>query len=174
MADMPEDQRRAFLVARTSEEDKEKGYRILGGKARKRIMAKLPALGSLVDAVQNKVRGQGWIRGIDGRRLPIRKAHAALNTLLQSAGALVMKKALVLMDAEFRKRGWVKMWDPYNGDLFFVANIHDEVQIEVKEEITDEVSNIAAEAIRCAGEYFQFRCELAGNSAAGRNWCETH
>lgn len=85
-----------------------------------------------------------------------------------------MKKALVLMDAEFRKRGWVKMWDPYNGDVFFVANIHDEVQIEAKEEITDEVSSIAAEAIHRAGEYFQFRCELAGNSAVGRTWSDTH
>lgn len=174
VADMPDDKRRAWLAARTSEEDKEKGYRILGGKARKRFMTNLPALGSLVDAVQNKVRGQGWIRGIDGRRLPIRKAHAALNTLLQSAGALVMKKALVIMDAEFRERGWVKLWDPINGDLFFVANIHDEVQLEAKEEITDEVSSIAAEAIRRAGEHFGFRCELAGNAVIGRSWKDTH
>lgn len=174
VADMPDEERRAWLAARKSEEDKEKGYRILGSKARRRIMEKLPALGSLVDAVQKKVRNQGWIRGIDGRRLSIRKAHAALNTLLQSAGALVMKKALVLMEAEFRERGWVIMWDPHSGDLAFVANIHDEVQIEAKEEIAEEVSTIAAEAIRRAGEHFGFRCELAGNAAIGRNWAETH
>lgn len=174
VADMPDEERRAWLAARKSEEDKEKGYRILGSKARKRIMEKLPALGSLVEAVQKKVRNQGWIRGIDGRRLSIRKAHAALNTLLQSAGALVMKKALVLMEAEFRERGWVIMWDPHSGDLAFVANIHDEVQIEAKEEIAEQVANIAADAIRRAGEYFGFRCELAGNAAIGHNWAETH
>lgn len=169
VADMPDEERRSWLAARKSEEDKEKGYRILGGKARKRIMEKLPALGALVDAVQSKVRQQGWIRGIDGRRLPIRKAHAALNTLLQSAGALVMKKALVLMEAEFIAQGWV-----IGEDLAFVANIHDEVQIEAKEDIANQVATIAADAIRRAGDYFEFRCELAGNSALGRNWAETH
>lgn len=174
VADMPDDQRRKWLAARKSEADKEKGYRILGARARKRMMEGLPALGRLVDAVQKKVRKQGWIRGIDGRKLPIRKAHAALNTLLQSAGALVMKKALVLMEEEFRARGWVVMWDYQQGELFFVANVHDEVQIEAKEEIAEEAANIAADCIRRAGEYFEFRCPLAGSADVGRNWSETH
>lgn len=174
VADMPDEKRRAWLASRSTEEDKDKGYRRLGSVARKRLMEGLPALGKLVDAVQDKVRKQGWIRGIDGRRLPIRKSYAALNTLLQSAGALVMKKALVLMDIEFRKRGWVHMWDYHKGDLFFVANVHDEVQIETKEEIANQVAEIAADAIYRAGEYFGFRCPMAGNSCTGRSWAETH
>lgn len=174
MADMPDDQRRAWLASRKTEAAKDKGYRILGTAARKRIMEGLPALGKLVDAVQRKVRGQGWIRGIDGRKLPIRKAHAALNTLLQSAGALVMKKALVLMEAEYRARGWMSLWDYQQGDLFFVANVHDEVQIEAKEDIAKEAADIAAECIHRAGEFFDFRCPLAGSADVGRNWAETH
>lgn len=174
VADMPDEERRAWLSARKTEAAKDKGYRILGAAARKRIMEGLPALGKLVEAVQKKVRKQGWIRGIDGRKLPIRKAHAALNTLLQSAGALVMKKALVLMEEEFRARGWVVMWDYAQGELFFVANVHDEVQIEAKEQIAKEVATIAADCIRRAGEAFEFRCPLAGSADIGANWSETH
>lgn len=174
VADMPDEQRRAWLASRKTEAAKDKGYRILGAEARDRMMKGLPAMGRLVTAVQQKVRTQGWIRGLDGRKLPIRKAHASLNTLLQSAGALVMKKALVLMDAEFRARGWVRLWDYQNGDLFFVANVHDEVQIEARKEIADQVASIAADAIRRAGEEFGFRCPLAGNADIGRNWAETH
>lgn len=167
--DMPDDARRKWHGQFRTEEDRERGYRILGSKARKRIMTKLPALGSLVEAVQSKVKTQGWIKGIDGRRLPIRKAHAALNTLLQSAGALVMKKALVLMEAEFVANGWT-----IGEDLAFVANIHDEVQIEARADIAEDVASIAADAIEMAGAHFDFRCVLAGNSAAGPTWADTH
>lgn len=178
VADLPDDERREWLQKHTEEVNpkdprkrtyREQAYARIGKAKRAAIMEKLPALGALVDAVQSRVKSQGWIRGIDGRRLPIRKAHAALNTLLQSAGALVMKKALVLMEAEFLAQGWV-----IGRDLAFVANIHDEVQIEAKEDIANQVAVIAAEAIRRAGEYFEFRCELAGNAAIGRNWGQTH
>lgn len=175
---MPDDARREWLQKHTEEVNpkdprkrtyREQAYARIGKAKRAAIMENLPALGALVDAVQSRVKSQGWIRGIDGRRLPIRKAHAALNTLLQSAGALVMKKALVLMEAEFTSRGWV-----IGQDLAFVANIHDEVQIEAKETIADEVAAIAADAICRAGKYFEFRTELAGNACIGRTWAETH
>jgi DNA polymerase I-like protein with 3'-5' exonuclease and polymerase domains len=183
VADMPDEARREWLAKHTEEKNpkdkrgrtyREIAYARIGAAKREAIMQNLPALGKLVNAVQSKVKKQGWIRGIDGRKLPIRKAHAALNTLLQSAGALVMKKALVLMEEEFRARGWVVLWDYQNGDLFFVANIHDEVQIEAKEEIAKQVATIAAECIRRAGEYFGFRCPLAGSADVGHNWAETH
>lgn len=171
--DMPEDERRKWHAQFKTEEAREKGYRIIGKRARDRIMANLPALGALVDTVKDRVRQQGWIKGIDGRRLNIRKAHASLNTLLQSAGALVMKKALVLMDEVFRERGWVVMWSR-EGKLAYVANIHDEVQLESDEDIADEVSAIAADAIYRAGAHFNFRCDLAGKADKGRSWADTH
>lgn len=170
VADMPDEKRHKWLA---STKDKDKGYRILGARSRMRMMEGLPALGKLVDAVQRKVRKQKFIRGIDGRKLPIRKAHAALNTLLQSAGALVMKKALVLMEEEYRKRGWIVLWSP-DGDCMFVANVHDEVQIESKEDIAEQVAQIAEEAVFRAGEEFGFRCPLAGSSDIGATWAETH
>lgn len=183
VADMEDEARRKWLAKHTEDinpKDPRKrtyrdiAYARIGKSKRAAIMENLPALGRLIEVVQAKVKKQGWIRGIDGRKLPIRKSHAALNTLLQSAGALVMKKALVLMEEEYRKRGWVVMWDHQSGELFFVANVHDEVQIEAKETIAEEAAAIAKECIRRAGEYFEFRCPLAGSADVGSNWSETH
>lgn len=145
------------------------GTKADGKKARAKFLKNLPALGALVKAVQSRVRLQGWIKGLDGRKLYIRSAHSALNTLLQSAGAIIMKRALVLMDAEFQARGW-KFGDDYE----FVVNVHDEVQIEAREGIAEEVGRIAAQAITDAGDYYEFRCRLDGDYAVGLSWAETH
>jgi DNA polymerase I-like protein with 3'-5' exonuclease and polymerase domains len=66
-------------------------------------------------------------------------------------------------------RGWV-----HGREFAFVLNVHDEVQIEVDEHISEEVGQIAAEAIRKAGEHFNLRCPLAGSAQVGSNWAETH
>jgi len=53
--------------------------------------------------VDNIRKLSGTLPGLDGRRLHVRSDHAALNTLLQSAGAVVMKQALVLLDGRLSK-----------------------------------------------------------------------
>jgi len=55
-----------------------------------------------------------------------------------------------------------------------VAHIHDEMQIEVREEIAEEVGKVAVNSIRQAGETFNFRCQLDGEFRIGSNWAETH
>lgn len=150
-----------------------KGQRVnalkaLGKKRRAALMSNLPALGKLAEAVK-RAAARGYLVGLDGRLLHIRSEHAALNTLLQSAGALVMKKALVFLDASLdvsiRSTGAVAA---------FVGNIHDEWQIETQKEIADDVGKLACEAITKAGEYFKFRVPLSGSYSVGANWAETH
>ena len=98
------------------------GGGIREGKALKeRFFNNLPALGDLRDRV-DRAASRGYIIGLDGRKVRVRSEHAALNTLLQSAGALVMKKALVLLD------DYAKQW---RLDYRFCGNIHDEIQSEV-------------------------------------------
>lgn len=140
-----------------------------GGKSRKDFLANLPALGQLVKAVKAKVKSQKFLKGLDGRRLQVRSQHAALNTLLQSAGAVQMKMALVILDRDLKAMGLVP-----GVHYEFVANVHDEWQIEVDEDKGDIVGKAAVEAIRKAGEVFSFRCPLAGEYKIGRNWAETH
>jgi len=140
-----------------------------GAKLRKQFLKELPALERLVTGVKAKARERGWLRGLDGRRLHIRSEHAALNTLLQSAGALVMKQALVIADRDLR----TEYGNP--GIAYeFVANVHDEFQIEVAGAHPEMVGEICTRAIRLSGEHFKFRCPLAGEYKIGRNWSETH
>lgn len=140
-----------------------------GAELKAKFLAGLPALDKLIQAIKKAVREKGYLIGLDGRKLHVRSDHAALNTLLQSAGAIVMKKALVLLDKRLQEMGLVP-----GIDYEFVANIHDEFQMEVSEEHADAVGAAATDAIFCAGEHFGFRCPLAGEYKTGNNWHDTH
>lgn len=140
----------------------------LGKRTRALIAKNLPALSKLVKAVKAKAREKGYLIGLDGRRLHVRSEHAALNTLLQSAGAVGMKKALIIADQELQKRY------RYGDDYEFVANIHDEWQVEARPKIAKEVGKVLAESIRLAGEHFKFRCPLSGDFRIGPDWSSTH
>ena len=150
-------------------EGDDEAVRKAGLKTRKRFLKNLPALGTLTEKVATKVKASGSLRGIDGRRLTCRSTHSALNTLLQSAGAIAMKVAQVTMDEDLQAAGYHP-----GSDYEFVATVHDEVQIECRPEIAEVVGKTAADAIRKAGEKLGFRCPLAGNYEIGRTWRETH
>lgn len=145
-----------------------KSYKF-GKASRQKFLRALPALGKLVGAVKAKVAKRGYLIGLDGRHLRIRSEHAALNTLLQSAGAVFMKQALVLLDDKLTADGLVP-----GVDYEFVANVHDEWQIEVTDGLQDQVGRTAVWAIEEAGRHFKFRCPLTGNYAAGQTWADTH
>jgi len=140
-----------------------------GRKAREDFLTNLPAMGKLVKAVQSKAKLQKYLKGLDGRHISVRSQHAALNTLLQCAGAVQMKRALCLLDDTLQEAGLIP-----GTHYEFVANVHDEWQIEVDDDKAEFVGRTAADAIRRAGESFGFRCPLAGEWKRGRNWAETH
>ena len=142
---------------------------IVGGSARKgkqlkdKFMSTLPAVKRLKRAVENKVKRDGELSGLDGRPLPVRSPHMALNTLLQSGGAVVMKQALVILH------------DALQGtSARFCANVHDEWQIECLPEEAERVGQAAVSAIRAAGKALNLRCPLDGEYKVGSNWSETH
>ena len=135
-----------------------------GRRAREYFFDNNPAFKSLRDRV-TRAAGKKFLKGLDGRKLYIRNNHAALNTLLQGAGAIVMKKALTILD------GLLKL---NTIDYKFVANIHDEWQIEVKKSQADFVGEMAVKSFKQAGEFYNLRCPLDGEYKIGRDWSETH
>ena len=135
-----------------------------GKRLKKDFLANTPALKDLRDRI-TKLSEQGTIEGLDGRKLHIRSSHAALNTLLQSAGAIVMKRALVLLDAYAKS---------YNIDYRFVGNIHDEIQTEVIEEKAGLFGSLAVGSIIEAGTYYEMNCPLDAEYKVGDTWAETH
>ena len=124
-----------------------------------------PKLRKLREDVARICKSSGSLPGLDGRRLHVRSDHAALNTLLQGAGAIVMKQALVILDERLSKLGV---------DYKFVANVHDEWQIEVEEAYADMVGKIGVQAIESAGRVLEMRCPLSGEYRVGNSWKETH
>lgn len=167
--DFTDSQKGRFLCKYKTLTDRKRALTNLGKARRARLMDGLPALGKLVEDVKAAVKARGHLRGLDGRLLHVRGEHSALNTLLQSAGALVMKKAIVLWNdnvaAPIRSLG---------GVVELVGTIHDEIQVETEEQYATEVGQGAADCIRRAGEAFKFRCPLAGSFSSGRTWAETH
>lgn len=166
------DKRAKTLVRRLKEkgepcDDDIIAYTLKGTDLKNKFLKTLPALESLITNVQETVAARGTLYGIDRRILPVRSQHSALNTLLQSAGALAVKKATCLLwdylDAEGLSR-----------DVQQVAHIHDEFQLLVREGLEERVGAIAVKSFQDAGKYFNFRCPLDGEWKAGRNWAETH
>ena len=140
------------------------------GKAIKtKFLSSLPKLKKLSEGVKHKIQTKGFLKGIDGRKLKVREAYKGLNVLLQSAGAIVMKKALCILVDDIKAKGW-----KINEDIAFVLNVHDEYQAEVKPELVEEYKIMAVEAIRKAGNYFGFRCPLDGEAKVGQSWYDTH
>lgn len=147
-----------------------------GKRLKDRFLQQIPALGRLKEAVGIATMTKGYLKGIDGRKLHVRSEHAALNTLLQSAGALVMKMGLVVLDKELQGLGMVP------GEHYeFVLNIHDEWQIEALDGfinddtyIPEKVAAVAAWSIAEAGRRFNFKCPLKGNADIGNSWADTH
>lgn len=150
---------------------------IVGGNAahgkqlKSKFLRSLPALGKLVEAV-GAAGKRGYLVGLDGREIHVRSSHAALNTLLQGAGAIVCKQWLVILEEHLQACGFGHGWDK---DYAFCAWSHDEVQIACRTpEIAKEVAEIATYSVTKAGEHFNFRCPTAGESKIGKTWADTH
>lgn len=135
-----------------------------GAKLKAQFLRATPALAELIAKVK-RMSARGTLPGLDGRRVNVRSEHSALNTLLQSAGAIVMKEALVIAEAELAKQGY-----PYK----LVAQVHDEFQIEVPGAHAESVGVIFRDAIRQAGESLELRCPLDGEYKVGSSWADTH
>lgn len=153
------------------------------GKAIKRKFLKAtPAIKLLREAVETtlveteKGRVVRWkrhyLKALDGRLLHVRSPHSALNLLLQSAGALICKKWIVLTEQRLLARGLKHGWD---GDFALMAWIHDETQYACRTlEIAEIVLEEAQHAMRDTQAYFGFRMQLDTEGKIGKNWADCH
>lgn len=137
-----------------------------GDALKKRFLKGVPALSKLIEAVQERAK-KGHLKGLDGRLLNVRHKHAALNTLLQSAGAILSKKWMVLFHEALAREGLTDR-------VHQLAWVHDEIQCECDPEVAEKVGQMAVQAIMDTGEHFAFRVPITGEYKLGRNWAETH
>ena len=144
---------------------------IVGGSAKEgqklidSFLRNTPKLKALREKVARIYAKEGWLPGLDGRKLLVRAEHSALNTLLQGAGAIVMKQAVVILHKKLRQS---------KIEFKIVANVHDEWQIEVEESRAEEAGQLGKQAIKEAGIVLNMRCPLDGEFKVGNSWKETH
>lgn len=136
-----------------------------GREARRKFVEANPAYGRLVDGVTSAANARGYLKGLDGRYLYIRSTHAALNTLLQSAGALIVKYATIRQSYRLLELGVPNR---------MVAHVHDEVQRTCPADMANAVGTAFVDGIADAATFFGFRCPLAAEYKVGLNWKETH
>jgi len=144
------------------------GTRAVGGLLRSDLEEGTPGLSSLVAFCQQSAE-TGYIALVDGRRVPIRSPHSALNTLLQGDGAVVMKQATVNLHSSARECGLVE-----DRDWGMVLHVHDEIQCEVHPSRTELLSSLMVESVERVGDDLKLRCPLSAQVRVGESWAETH
>ena len=135
-----------------------------GQKLIDNFLNNMPALKTLRHKV-DKLASRGYILGLDGRILRVRQTHAAMNLLLQGAGAIVCKEWLKFITIEATKR---KL------DYKLVASIHDEYQFEVHKEHAEELGGVTSTAMKLTEQSLKVRCPLDSEYKLGKSWAETH
>jgi len=143
------------------------------------FLKSFPALKKLLKIVKGAAK-KGWLKGLDGRVLPIRSEHAALNTLLQSAGAVICKSWITMAEKALRDSG-LKVSEALHGewdadaDVVILGWVHDELQVAVREGLEEKVSAILIDTGRRAGDPFaSWKCPTDVECKTGRNWADCH
>lgn len=143
--------------------------RKLGSTAINSFMDGVPALRKLKEHLAKTLQENNWLRGLDKRILYCRSDFKALNVLLQSAGALIMKQVVINIHTDMNELGYV-----HGVDWQQAAMIHDEVQLACKPELTDTLKFVALDAFPKAQHFFNFRCPIDGDAKVGYTWFDTH
>ena len=103
---------------------------------------------------------------VDGRKVPIRSQHAALNTLLQGSGAVVSKYWMILADRNLRRE--------FGNRVRQVAYVHDELQFSCPPDIADAAGKIITDSAIEAGTRLGIRMPINAEYKIGGSWSETH
>lgn len=147
------------------------GVAALGRAKREEFLGNTPALAALQRDVQRRAATRGHLITLDGRTVPVRSRHAALNTLLQSAGAIITKRWIVetaaALEAAYGPQGWRGKWAA-------LGWIHDEVQLAARPEIGTAVGETLVASARALTVHFALRVPLDAAARTGANWRETH
>lgn len=160
-----------------------------GKKLKNNFMSATPAIADLRASIEHAlvesskwVNGKPqvkwkrkWLKGMDGRKIHVRSPHSALNTLLQSAGALACKLWVVEVIRILTQEHGLKHGSGRDDDFMLCAWVHDELQfIARNKDIAEVISAASNKAMKLSGEFFGFRCPLDTDSKMGDTWLECH
>ena len=144
---------------------------IVGGGAKEgqrlidNFMENTPKLAKLLEKVKRLHNKYGFLTGLDNRQVMTRSDHSALNTLLQSCGAIIAKQWCVTLHEKIKAERL---------DAKLVAFVHDELQFDCAEKDAERVGQLAVASAKEAGTILGFRVPVDAEYSVGMNWKETH
>ena len=137
-----------------------------GKEIRKRILEGLDGYAELSKAIQERAVATDTLKGLDGRPIRLQgKHHAALNYLLQSAGAVICKQ-WVIRSYELLDEAGIDYWP--------LGFIHDELQISVTPSRVTDAEFLIQSAMKDIEHRLNFRCALDSEAQHGPNWAACH
>lgn len=147
----------------------DRAYYGKGSMAKNALLNGITGLKDFIRDVKEKADKRGFIIGIDGRRLSVRKAFAALNALLQASGSICCKVWIITLSRMLEAKGLKR-----NVDWGYQEWVHDEVQIGTKKKHAKIVAETAHEAIIETSRILKLRFALQVEAKIGGDWAECH
>jgi len=135
-----------------------------GKKLKENFLNNTPSLKKLRERV-GKASDKGYLKALDGRHIRVRSQHASLNFLLQSAGAIISKRAWEIFHnmAEYKGFKYKQL-----------GVIHDEIQIECSPDDAEALGYLIVDAMEMTTDYYKLNCPITGDFKIGRSWNDTH
>jgi len=135
-------------------------------QVKNQLLTNIPGLKRILQDVEFDAHSKGTVCPFDWRDIPVRSAHSALNTLLQSSGAHIAKVWACYADDVLTEK--------YDGKWRWVANVHDELQIECSPEIAHDLGEDVCKCAEKAGKLLGCSIKTEAEYRVGNNWSETH
>ena len=136
-----------------------------GQATKNKFLRNVPALNGLLESVHSAAERNGKVRGLDGRYFHVRSLHSSLNVLIQGGGAIICKEWLIQIMKEIITE---KL------DAKPVANIHDEIQFEVRKENAEKLGEITKTCMKRVEKILGLDCPLDSEYKIGTTWAMTH
>ena len=136
-----------------------------GGQLKQNFFDAIPALKKLIDHAGQAASADGAIELLDGRTVPVRSEHKALNVLLQGCGAIISKWWCLIANARVAEAGLRANQ---------IGFIHDEMQWECHPQDVPALSKILEESAEAAGEHLGIRMPIEAEASHGSSWADCH
>jgi DNA polymerase I-like protein with 3'-5' exonuclease and polymerase domains len=136
-----------------------------GQATKNKFLQNVPALNGLLESVHSAAERTGKVRGLDGRYFHVRSLHSSLNVLIQGGGAIICKEWLIQIMKEIITE---------KIDAKPVANIHDEIQFEVRKENAEKLGEITKTCMKRVEKILGLDCPLDSEYKIGTTWAMTH
>ena len=164
------DPNRAELIEKSAEKKGIKGTAWVREVAYEALEREFPSSEYKIAEAKDELMWRESVqRRIDGRKLIPSAEYSALNTLIQSAGALLVKQGTIILNEDLHKEGFV-----WGKDYAMVLHVHDEMQFIVKEEKINLFKLVAKRLFKKTQDHFKFKTQLDGEIKVGQNWSDTH